>query len=80
LIERRAGGLTTDEAIRHARAVLDSTDTLARLRLCDQVAAHLALLNNPECPQPVKRMEAELRDLMLRLARDGNGSVHTWAR
>lgn len=79
MLERRAGALTSDAAIRKARGVVDSSDAAAKLALVDQVAAHLRLLAEPETAAVIKPLEPELRDLLLKLSADSSVAVRSWA-
>lgn len=78
-IERRAASLTGDEAIKRANAIVDGSDLVLKMRLVDQLAAHLLLAADPEGPQSVKALETELKDMLTRLAQDAAPTVRAWA-
>ena len=80
LIDRRAGTLASEVAMRRALATLGATDASARLRLVDQVAAHLAVGAAPGTQAGLKGMEPELRGILLRLTLDQTPAVRGWAR
>lgn len=80
MLERRAANLANEPAMRRARATIDGTDQVAKLRLIDQVAAYLRLVADPEGPANVKAMDAEFKDILLRLGQDSSAPVRTWAR
>ncbi len=80
MLERRAASLASDAAIRRARAIVDGDDSVAKLRLIDQVAAHLYLISRPDTPDTLKAMDAEFRDLLIQLSQDASVPVKTWAR
>jgi len=80
MLERRSASLASDAAIQRANTIVDANDPVLKLRLIDQVTAHLALAANPEGPQAVKAVEAELKDLLIRLSQDAAPTVRAWAR
>ena len=80
MLERRAASLAGDGAMQRANAIVDASDLVLKLRLIDQVAAHLGLVADPEGPQAVKAMEAELKSLLIRLGQDAAPTVRAWAR
>lgn len=80
MLERRAGSLASESAMRKARATVDGNDQVAKLRLVDQVAAYLRVVADPEGPQNVKAMDAEFRNLLIRLGQDSSVPVRVWSR
>ena len=80
MLERRAASLPGDAALRKARATVGGEDAVAKLNLIDQVAAHIRLSADPEGPESVKAIDAELRDILMRLAQDSTVSVRAWAK
>ncbi|GEM_PF-4169885 len=80
LLERRSASLASDGAMQRANTVVDGSDLVLKLRLIDQVAAHLGLVADPEGPKVVKDMEAELKSLLIRLGQDAAPTVRAWAR
>lgn len=80
LIERRAASLVSDQAIKGANAVVDGSDLVLKMRLIDQLTAHLVLAADPEGPAAVKSIEAELKAMLVRLGQDAAPTVHAWAR
>lgn len=80
MLERRSSNLASEAALRKAHAIVGGEDAVAKLSLVDQVSAHLWLNADPEGPANVKAIDAELRDLLGRLAQDSTVSVRTWAK
>jgi len=80
MLERRSSNLASDVALRKATAIVDGEDAVAKLSLVDQVASHLSLNADPEGPANAKAVDAELRELLGRLAQDSTVSVRTWAK
>jgi hypothetical protein len=80
MVERRSASLASDAAMQRANAIVGANDPVLKLRLIDQVTAHLALAADPEGPQAVKSLEAELKDLLIRLGQDAAPTVRAWAR
>lgn len=80
MLERRAASLVTEVSLQRARAVIEGTDAPAKLRLVDQVVAHLRLLDDPDAPATIRPIEAEWRDMLQKLTQDGLGVVRCWAR
>jgi hypothetical protein len=80
MLERRAANLASDAAMQRANAIVAANDPVLKLRLIDQATAHLALAADPEGPQALKSMEAELKDLLIRMGQDAAPTVRAWAR
>jgi hypothetical protein len=80
MLERRSASLASDSAMQRANAIVDASDLVLKLRLIDQVSAHLMLAADPEGPQAVKALDAELKDLLIRLGQDAAPTVRAWAR
>lgn len=80
MVERRAANLGSEAAMRRANEIISANDPVLKLRLIDQVTAHLALAANPEGPQAVKSLEAELRDMLIRMGQDAAPTVRAWAK
>jgi hypothetical protein len=80
LLERRSGALISDVAIRKAHEIAGGNDAVAKLRMADQVAAHLRLLSEPEPPAGLKPWEGDLRAILGKLAVDSSAPVRAWAR
>lgn len=80
LLERRAASLASETALRRARATIEANDVPAKLRLIDQITAHLRIVADPEGAQQIKLLDVELREMLTRLAHDASPVVRAWAR
>ena len=79
-ITRRSANLASDGAIKRANAIVDGSDLVLKLRLIDQLTAHLLLAAEPEGYADIKSIDAELKALLVRLGQDAAPTVHAWAR